>query len=487
MRHTFLLTIVSVLLTGTLFSQTEVDLYRYSNTFNEGSARFEAMSGSFGAIGAELGAARINPAAFGRFSASKFSFGLSNISLSNTSDFNNVSTVQKENKTRLSNLGVVLASDLSTNQRGWFYQQLGVGYNSIANFGNSIKYTGQQFASLLDGFAAQANGVAPADLYTYFPFSSAIAYETYAINPDGNGGYFPDLNSGDVIHTRTIDTKGGMGEIYASYSANYLDKLYLGVNVGFQTLRYEEVTKHREEVTDPAGISLRSFDYTYDLQTKGNGTNVKIGAIYAPVPSFRVGLAVHSPTYFELTDNFSADMTTTLDTSVQTVPQDLKPVGNYKYRMRTPARMVGSLGFVFQDKGCINIDLEYLDYRWAHFRSTNDAAYQPYDFQAENDAADARFTSALNVRIGGEAVIAEHLFIRGGFAVYPKGDKNLLSYGGDNDTNISGGLGYRFTNASLDLGVRNLRQTRTYQAFQESMTTISTNALYFVLNFNVSF
>jgi hypothetical protein len=444
------------------------------------------MGGSFGALGADIGSARINPAGFGRYSSSQFSFGLSQVSVMNRADFNGTSTDSRKNRMRLANIGFVLTQDLSANRGGFLYQQFGIGYTSVANFSNTVKYTGQQYESLLDGFAAQAQGIAPADLQAYYPFSTLLAYETYTIDYDGTN-YIPRLTDEDLVHTRTITTTGGINELHFSYSANYLNKLYIGANIGFQFLRYTETTEHNETLIDTAGVSLRSFDYLYDLTTSGNGTNLKIGAIYLPSEAFRLGLALHTPTYFELTDDWAADMTATHDTGVIETPADLKPTGNYKYRMRTPARMIGSMAYVFGTKGCVNVDLEYLDYRWAHFKTTTDEAYAAYDYEIENEAADNRFTQALNVRVGAEYVVRTIFFIRGGFGYLPKGDKALLDYGGKADYLYSGGVGVRLNKWTLDAALRSLIQTRSYSAFPGSFADIRTNQQFIVVNAQYKF
>src|ERR1044071_9932190 len=124
MKHTFLILSAASMFSVTAFGQTEVDLYRFSNTFNEGSSRFEAMGGSFGALGADIGCARINPAGFGRYSTSQFSFGLAQVSATNKSDFQGTTAESQRNRVRLSNLGFVFTSDLSSERQGWLYQQI---------------------------------------------------------------------------------------------------------------------------------------------------------------------------------------------------------------------------------------------------------------------------------------------------------------------------------------------------------------------------
>ena len=486
MKYFSLVLAIPILLASSSFAQTEVDLYRYSNTFNEGSARFEAMAGSFGALGADIGCARINPAGFARYSTSQFSFGLNTVTSINKIDFQGAMTNSTATKLRLANIGFVITSDRSTRREGFLYQQVGFGYTGVANFNNKWNYSGQQFESLLDGFSSQAAGIAPIDLVTYFPFSSSLAYETYAIDYDGSN-YTPRLTSGDMLHARSVETKGGMNELHFSYSANFLNKLYLGANVGVQFLRYEEITLHHEDLIDTVGVSLRSFDYTYNLATKGTGTNLKIGAIYLPTESFRLGLAFHTPTYFELTDKWNANMTATHADGIYTVPTTLIPSGDYKYRLRTPARIIGSIAYIFGTKGCINIDLEYLDYRWANFKSTTDETYAPYDFVPENKAADLRFTNALNMRIGGEIAFRTHYFLRAGYGYFPKGDLAIRDFGGKADYLYSGGIGVRWNKWTFDATAKSLQQTKSYTAFQGSTANVNTNQLYIVLNAQFKF
>ena len=64
----FFLSLILILATGTIVSQNVFDALRYSNDKIEGSARYSAMSGAFGALGGELSAISINPAGSAIFS-----------------------------------------------------------------------------------------------------------------------------------------------------------------------------------------------------------------------------------------------------------------------------------------------------------------------------------------------------------------------------------------------------------------------------------
>ena len=455
-------------------AQGDADLFRYSKNEIYGSARFEAMGGAFGALGADLSVSQINPAGFGRYSTNQFNFSLGLIHTKNKLNFQGFASKNTSSSFKPNSIGVVFVQDDSRRNSGFQYIQFGLGYNRLQNFNNSFSYSGLQYESLLENFAASANGVPFYNLYQTHPFSSSLAWETYTINPGNQtNSYVAALyNNGDQFHRRTVDTRGGMNEYYASLSGNYMNVLYVGANLGLRTIKYEESVEHYEEVTDTTGNDLRSFTYNYNLLTKGMGMNLKLGLIYLPKDNIRLGLAFLTPTYYELTDDTSADMTAQFDYGVRTVADSLKPIGNYKYRLRTPPKIVGSAAYIFGTRGCISMDLEYVNYKWANLRSTTDLTnYQQYDFAIENAEAKKVLQGALNLRVGGELVINSVWFLRGGIALSSKAYNDLVAVENGWDKTYSGGFGCRLGKCSLNLSVRQTYLSRNYYAFQGSMAT----------------
>jgi hypothetical protein len=146
------------------FSQNDNDLYRYSKTTYFGTARFEAMGGSFGALGADLSSSQINPAGFGRYSSSQFGLSIYGGVIKNDATFQSVLSKSREQFGGVSNFAIVLTDDKSSRSTGFIYSQLGIGYNQVERFKNTFKYQGQQFESLLDDFVSQAQGYFPEEL-----------------------------------------------------------------------------------------------------------------------------------------------------------------------------------------------------------------------------------------------------------------------------------------------------------------------------------
>jgi hypothetical protein len=157
---------------------------------------------------------------------------------------------------------------------------------------------------------------------------------------------------------------------------------------------------------------------------------------------------------------------------MRTVDPSFIPANKYKYRIWTPTKFVGSLGLVFGDNGCINVDLEYLNYGWGRLKTTNDEAYVDYDYAAENKVVKDQLVDALNIRVGGEWAINNTFFVRGGYGYYPKGDTLARTYGKSYNQTISGGLGFRINRVYIDLSVRYLMQSSVYKAFYESRTEL---------------
>ena len=155
-------------------AQNETDLYRFSRTTYNGGARFEAMGGSFGALGADLSSSQINPAGYGRYSSSIAGMSVYGAKVQHKSEFNQTNSNSGNNLAGISNFAFVITEDASAQGKGIQYKQWGLGMNRIENFRSKATYEGQQYASLLDEFVGQAYGYEPSYLNDYFPFSTFI-------------------------------------------------------------------------------------------------------------------------------------------------------------------------------------------------------------------------------------------------------------------------------------------------------------------------
>ncbi|MBI2259681.1 MAG: outer membrane protein transport protein [Flavobacteriia bacterium] len=467
-------------------SQDSRDVVRYSQTQYYGTARFESMAGSFGALGADLSSVQINPAGLGRYSKSVFSFNLQNTTVKNQSTFNNQQSTDQINLFRLNNLGVLICNDVSENNRGFIFNQIAFSYNRVENLKDQYSYKGQQFASLLDEFAAMASGLSSDDIYAYLPFTSALAWDTYSIDSDNENGYIPRLTANDVIHRRNIENKGGISEYNFNISGNYNHKLYVGGNIGLKSVRYFEDYYHYEHAPYNDALSLDSFQYDYHLKTKGSGFNFKIGAIYLPYESLRIGISIHTPTFLKLKDYYSANMISYHKDTTYSIPEDYQPKGEYKYKLTQSPKMILSVAYIFQTKGAINVDVDIIPYQWSRFASTDDTNYEPYDYTTTNNDVKKLLKTGINARIGGELALFSHLFLRAGFAYYSNAYHNNIAKVKPQLIG-SGGMGFRWKKNAFDFAVKYENRTFYYYAFSQSETKIKQNRLSFSLSYSLFF
>ncbi len=124
-----------------LNAQSLADALRYSTTNTQGSARFTAMGGAFGAVGGDLSAIEINPAASSIFSFSEVGLSLNSIQLENTTRYFNGTAVDKGNDISLGQAGIVLVLNEDTGGN-WSKLSFGFNFTKNTNFDNNYGVTG---------------------------------------------------------------------------------------------------------------------------------------------------------------------------------------------------------------------------------------------------------------------------------------------------------------------------------------------------------
>jgi long-subunit fatty acid transport protein len=240
-------------------------------------------------------------------------------------------------------------------------------------------------------------------------------------------------------------------------------------------------------LTDTSNTPLRSFNYEYQYDTKGIGMNIKLGAIYLVSESLRFGFAVHSSTFAELEDNYSANMSATFEDSIVQISESSIPEGNYKYKIRNPGKIVGSIAYVFGTKGCLNLDIDYLNYKNARFKTTEDLAYTPYDYAYENKIAKTVFQDAVNIRLGGELVVFPGFYLRAGIGHYGNAYRKSEKVELNSDLMYSGGIGIKTKLCTLDVSYRHRSNKRNYYAFSNSQAEINSSTGIIVFSSSISF
>ncbi|HYE56392.1 MAG TPA: aromatic hydrocarbon degradation protein, partial [Chitinophagaceae bacterium] len=245
--------------------------------------------------------------------------------------------------------------------------------------------------------------------------------------------------------------------------ANKNDKLYIGAGLGLPIVSYRRTSTYTE--TDATGTGNNEFTSSIlkeDYRLNGIGLNVKLGVIFKPIERVRVGLAVHTPTWYGLNDRYSSSLRTDIDTATGSVKVFDVTSGDllngedltYKYDLVTPFKFMLSGSYVLhevedvrQQRGFLTADVEYVNYKWNSFSATEEGDDDNY-YKGVNTDIDDAYKGAFNFRAGGELKF-NTIMTRLGFAYYgsPYKDKELKA----RRMFISGGLGYRNKGMFIDL------------------------------------
>ena len=461
-RITFII-VAMAFLGGIIKSQNIDDALRYSQVFYSGTARFNSMGGAFTALGADLSSLSQNPAGIGLFRSSEFTLSPQLNYIKSSANFNGI-TDDYLYRFNLNQGGFV--NNILSNQDGNGLVSLNFGYsfNMTNNLNQNTLVSGiNNSSSIADAWAWYSEG----KHYTELGGPEGIAYDAWIIDTlTGSGGKYygtvfsnygdnPPSVYGQSIR-RTIQNEGYLGEHAISIGGNYINKIFFGATVGINTLKYSSYYQHVESTDATLPSQFRSMEYIDYFEDKGTGFTFKLGVIAKPIEMLRIGVAIHTPTYYKIDEYFYEDVSSKF-TDGNSYHSNNDPM-RFNYGFNTPFRFLTGVAVQVKKIAMLSADYEYLDYSAGHFYQTGDG----YDYTDKNNDIRNSLKSASNIRLGGELRL-KNLYLRSGYGYYGKpfkadSDNSNLDY-----RTLSCGLGFRERRVSVDLGFTNFKsQQRTF-------------------------
>ena len=142
------------------------------------------------------------------------------------------------------------------------------------------------------------------------------------------------------------------------------------------------------------------MQYYDEYKTDGGAFAFKIGIIYRPLKWLRAAYSFQTPVTYYLNDSYSHSMEAR---GVEVEGDYLNPyaastLGYYDYKIQTPLRMMGALGFVIGKKATIGLEYEYLDYTTANIHSNT----SNNEFAETNAQIEEVLKASHNAKIGFE-------------------------------------------------------------------------------------
>ena len=510
-RYTLSLSLLALGALGA-WAQGATDAFTLSQTQLRGTARYLSMGGAFGALGGDISTLNQNPAGIGVYRSSEIAatldIDMQRTTLQGTGDPAGDFT-HKQTRAACNNFGYVGSVALNSDVMPYF--QWGVTYNRINSFERYYRgYFPRLDTSWTNYVASVSGGMNPDDLKgteNYDPFFdsdaswiSALAYNTMLINPvrpfndqdPEYTGLFRSNSTGDA--QVEVRERGYIDEYSINFGGNFADMIYWGLGFGITDLSFSRSTYYDEQISnayvpnaDDTGMVTGAAEWGIEnyQQVSGTGFNVKLGLIFKPVNEFRLGLAVHTPTWYNLNlsqaawvdyglGDIMSDGYYTHDSKVDQNDYDHTGDGYFSRKLKTPWRLMASAAGVFAGRFIVSADYVYEAYPSMRFSDdwglltdvTNDIKqyYQPTN----------------ELRLGLEFRASNHVSLRAGYGlktsgaksemrddldyVYTTGTQTMYTVAGQRN-NFSLGIGYRYGGFYLDAAYVHSTQTDKWSAF----------------------
>lgn len=482
---------LSLLVTGLINAQ-EVrpeDGIRYSLQDINGTARFRAMSGAFGALGGDLSSLNVNPAGSVFFNNNYASISASVLNSKNKSNYFGTTTNENSSTLDLNQLGAVFI--FTSDEKNWNKIALGFNYENMKDFDNDLFLSGTNpNNSISKYFVDYANLYANSSDFAYD--QAQMGYDTYIIDPTSNPDVFVSNvpSGGNYYQANAISTTGFNGKMTANVAASYRDFLSIGLNLNLHITDYVRSSSLYESNSNPENTlpqsTIREIRFDNEVYTYGTGFSFNLGAIVKPTEFLRLGLSYESPTWYRLNDELTQDLYTTSINNPDGIqsPYYQSPIMIFPtYKLQTPAKATGSIAYIFKNIGLISFDISRKDYSSIEFKPKSDNTFR----NINNFYTDNLKDNALEIRLGGEYKYKQFSF-RAGYRFEESPYK--VDYAMGDLTGYSGGIGYNFGHNRLDLAYTNAHRNYNQYLISSGMndtarirTTQNNVTLTYSINF----
>ena len=480
------------------------DMFTLSQTsFGFGTARSMSMAGAFTSLGGDLASMGINPAGLGMYRSNE-------VSITPMMGFQRADNSAADwgensrNRFAMSNFGV--AFNLHEGSGSVVSVQMALGYNRVADFNYSYGYSSMSapssfpYRSINDAFVRQLGqgGVFPGSdglNYAYgdaYYWGGMLAYNNYLLDveTDDLGDYWTSASrlgaNASVGHTAGEESRGSIGEYDVALGLNVANKLYLGATVGLQIVKWDRQIYYSEDyIYDstpaysdgtplPEGLAAQWMDYNQAVELDGAGINFKLGAIYRPIESLRLGVAIHTPTYYDLNRTYQAYMSSDFNPAGDTTPA-LDDNGENSWIFTSPTRLMLGASYSFGRFAVVSVDYERAWYNGMRVKEIP-YGFDIYPNEYKQEFKD-NFKGSSTLRLGAEIKPLPFLAVRAGYGFSGSALRNAYSAYYNRPLAFrtvcySAGVGFAIGRVTIDLAYQHLVQSHTsymlYYAMDES-------------------
>lgn len=484
MKRIFTLaSLISAFVTAS-FAQGEMNAFNLSYNDLTGTARSVGMGGAFGALGGDISGIAINPAGIGIYKSNEIVTTLNFTNLKTKTDLGGVKTDDSKFRFMFDNLAFVGSIPINSDEVPFL--NFGVSYNKVKSFNRKISMAGtfinRPFENSLSSYIADVispsegiKGIPTGDLaLSSKPFTDgadywygAFGYNSKIVKPQSNqnDSYYSalqDLSNPSIDNDLQLEEKGEISSYDLNFGTTISDMISLGVTVSVTDINYHLFSSYGEYWFQGDN---KYGDYFFEnwLKTEGTGWQVKAGAIFKPIHELRIGVAYHSPTWYNMTDYYRSliDVQTPEFKDYISSAVELNGDAITDYKLRTPDKWVFSLAGVIGNYAIISADYELTNYSKMSLKNYYSG---DYNYSNENADIESDFRNSSILRLGAEVRFTPQFSGRIGYMWQQSPVKDTLKDGSESGTypaatagtvphyslvgdanNFTWGLGYRFT------------------------------------------
>jgi len=239
------------------------DVVRFGLEDIQGTARFQGLSGAFGALGGDLSALNVNPAGSAVFNNNFLTFTATNYNSSNDTQFFNGFNETSSNDSEFNQAGGVLVfTNGNENENSkWNKFTLAFNYDIVNNFDNQFVASGTGNQSIDQYFLnfAQGQALGPIQIQdgefieeAFLDIGSSLGFAAQQAFLGFFGGVIDPVNPDDVNNTEYVSngifsslnqefvqiTNGQNSKFTANFATAYDDRIYLGINLNFHDVAF---------------------------------------------------------------------------------------------------------------------------------------------------------------------------------------------------------------------------------------------------------
>lgn len=498
---------------------------KLSQTELRGTARSMSMGGAFGALGGDVSAIAINPAGIGVYKSSEIVATLDFQNVENKATSKGNSATENKFRVNFNNLAFVGTFPLYNDVAPLI--NFGFSYNKVKSFERkySMSGSGASNGTLSDYMAARANKYKGApgdwalkgktqaqrdDMWRFDDWMPIFGQNGSLFSYDGNRDerYISSTRGMDVNNSLFVEEKGSVDKYDFNIGTTFADMLSAGLTVSVTDINYRMHSKNVENFHDKGLDAYGGYDLYNNLKTEGTGWQLGLGVIFKPVQELRLGISYHSPTWYNMTDYYSADLNDNFnemkkaghsnftqyegDGWVKSMDGDFD--NRAEYKLRTPDMWTFSIAGVLGGNAILSLDYELVDYTKSTLKDRDGRVTEGNAF--ENDRTKDAYKLTSTLRVGAEYRITSQFSGRVGYSwqespyskdflnmINPNKNKNWDKYYdtvgsvphyviGKDTHYITWGLGYRFTrNFYTDLAF--VYKTQKGELYTHSMSDVT--------------